>query len=118
MSAEGRAPTEDELRAAYEEELKRIRVEHVLLEHIVTMINLGMRRTGLSPGTEEERDPDQVRLAMEGVRALLPLLEQTAPGQVAQIRSALSQPKLAFVRTGGPAAATGEASAGGSPRGR
>lgn len=70
----GDQPTEEELRAAYEAELKKIRVEHVLLEQIVTMINLGMRRTGLAPGTESERDPGQVRLAIEGVRALLPLV--------------------------------------------
>jgi len=69
-------PTEEELRAAYEAELKKIRVEQVLLEHVVTLINLGMRRTGLAPGTESERDQTQVRLAIEAVRAMLPLIEQ------------------------------------------
>ena len=43
------AATEEELRAAYEAEIKKIRVEQVLLEQVVTLINLGMRRTGLSP---------------------------------------------------------------------
>lgn len=99
----GDQPSEEELRAAYEAELKKIRVEHVLLEQIVTMINLGMRRTGLAPGTESERDPDQVRLAIEGVRALLPLVEQAAPAQAAPIRDALSQLQLAYVRIGGQA---------------
>jgi hypothetical protein len=99
----GGQPTEEELRAAYEAELKKIRVEHVLLEQIVTMINLGMRRTGLAPGTESERDPEQVRLAVEGVRVLLPLVEQAAPEQAAPIRDALSQLQLAFVRIGGQA---------------
>ena len=41
-------PTEEELRAAYEEQIKQIRVEHVVLEHVVTLVNLGMRRTGLA----------------------------------------------------------------------
>lgn len=99
-------PSEEELRAAYEAEIKRLRVEHLLLEHVVTMINVGMRRTGLSPGTEDERDPTQVRLAIESVRVLMPLLEQTAPEQVGQIRSALSQLQLAFVRIGGQAPAS------------
>jgi hypothetical protein len=93
--------TEEELRAAYEAEIKRIRVEHVLLEDVVTLINLGMRRTGLSPSTEEERDPEQVRLAIEAIRALLPLIEQPAPEQAKQIRDALAQLQLAFVRIGG-----------------
>jgi hypothetical protein len=94
-------PSEEELRAAYEAELKRIRVEQILLEQVVTLINLGMRRTGLQPGTEDERDPDQVRVAIEGVRALLPLVEQAAGPQAGAIREALSQMQLAYVRIGG-----------------
>ena len=43
----GREPTEDELRAAYEAELKKIKVEQIVLEQVVSLINLGMRRTGL-----------------------------------------------------------------------
>ncbi len=108
MSAVGgegseQAPSEAELRAAYEEEIKRIRVEHVLLDHTVTLINLGMRRTGLSPGTESERDPGQVRLAIEAIRALLPMVETVAGDQAAALRDALSQLQLAYVRIGGQA---------------
>jgi hypothetical protein len=97
----GHQPTEEELRAAYEAEIKKIRVEQVVLEQVVTLINLGMRRTGLAPGTEDERDLDQVRLAIETIRVQLPLIEQTAPQQVGPIRDALSQLQLAFVRLGG-----------------
>jgi hypothetical protein len=105
MSSEPRQPSEEELRAAYEAEVKRLRVEHVLLDNVVAVINLGMRRTGLAPGTESERDPDQVRLAIETVRALLPVLEQAAPSQMGAIRDALSQLQIAFVKIGGQAAA-------------
>ena len=96
-------PSEDELRAAYEAEIKKIRVEQILLDQVVSLINLGMRRTGLGPGTEDERDLDQVRLSIESVRALLPLIEQAAPPQAAPIRDALSQLQLAYVRLGGTA---------------
>ncbi len=83
-----------------------MRVEHVLLENVVTMVNLGMRRTGLMPGTEDERDLGQVELAIESVRALMPQIEQIAPQQVAPIRDAVSQLQMAFVQAqgGGPAA--------------
>ncbi|MGI8571219.1 MAG: hypothetical protein ACR2L9_01075 [Solirubrobacteraceae bacterium] len=104
----GQQPTEEELRAAYEAEMRNLRIEHLLLEHVVAMVSLGMRRTGISPGTESERDPDQVRVAIESIRALMPLLEQNTPEQVGQIRSALSQLQLAFVKIGGQQA--GEAS--------
>jgi hypothetical protein len=112
-------PTEDELRAAYEAEIKKIRIDQILLDQVVSLINLGMRRTGLSPGTEDERDLDQVRLAIEAVRALLPLIDQTAPPQAAPIRDALSQLQLAFVRLGGaaPTGAPGAPPAGGESPG-
>jgi hypothetical protein len=104
-SSEGREPTEEELQAAYEAELKRLRVEHVLLDNVAALANLGMRRTGLAPGTESERDPAQVRIAIESIRALLPVLEQAAPSQIGAIRDAVSQLQLAFVRIGGQAPA-------------
>jgi hypothetical protein len=94
-------PSEEELRAAYEAELKKIRVEQILLEQVVTLINLGMRRTGLQPGTEDERDPAQVRIAIEAVRALMPLVEAAAGPQAGAIHEALSQMQLAYVRLGG-----------------
>ncbi len=94
-------PSEEQLRAAYEAEIKKIRVEQILLEQIVSLVNLGMRRTGLAPGTEDERDIGQVRIAIEAVRALLPLAEPAAGAQAGAIRDALSQLQLAFVRLGG-----------------
>ena len=94
-------PSEEELRAAYEAELKKIRVEQILLEQVVTLINLGMRRTGLQPGTEDERDPGQVRLAVEGIRAVLPLVEAAAGPQAGALREALSQLQLAYVQISG-----------------
>ena len=114
-------PSEQELRAAYEAELKKVRVEHVLLEQAVTLVNLGMRRTGLAPGTEDERDLEQVRMAIEGVRAVMPLVEQAAPEQAQPIRDALSQLQLAYVRLGGgkePASSGAPGSAPGSGSGQ
>jgi hypothetical protein len=116
--------TEEELRAAYEAELKKIRVDQILLENVVSLINLGMRRTGLAPGTDDERDLEQVRVAIESIRALMPIIEQTSPEQATPIREALSQLQLAFVRLGGAPAPAGAAegepggsSPGGSPTG-
>jgi hypothetical protein len=97
----GGRPTEDELRAAYEAELKQLRVEQVLLEQVVSLITLGMRRTGLAPGTEDERDLGQVRLAIDAIRALMPLVERIAAPQAGPIRDALSRLQLDYVRLGG-----------------
>ncbi len=119
MTNEPRQPTEEELRAAYEAELKRLRVEHVLLDNVAALVNLGMRRTGLVPGTEEERDPAQVRLAIEAVRGMLPVLEQAAPEQIGAIRDAVSQLQIAYVKIGGQETTTpaGGGGAGGGAEG-
>jgi hypothetical protein len=111
------APSEEELRAAYEAEIKRIRVESMLLENVVMLVNMGMRRTGLAPGTEDERDPQQVRVAVESVRALMPVLESFAPDEAGQVRDALSQLQLAYVRSGGQPGDPGEEPAAAGGRG-
>lgn len=116
MTSEPRQPSEEELRAAYEAELKRLRVEHVLLDNVAALVNLGMRRTGLVPGTEEERDPAQVRLAIEAVRAMLPVLEQSAPEQIGAIRDAVSQLQIAYVKIGGQPTTPASGGAEGPPR--
>lgn len=105
MSEQQRPPSEEELRAAYEAELKRIRVEDVLIQTVVSLVNLGGRKAGLAPGTEEERDLEQVRQAIEGARALLPLVEQQLGPDAAQVRDALSQLQMVYAQS----AATGGA---------
>ena len=95
----GRQPTEEEIRAALEEEMRRVTVDQVLLQSIVSLINLAGRRLGLAPGAEEEKDLDQVRLAVDSVRALLPLLEEkVSPQDASSIRNALSQLQMAYAR--------------------
>jgi hypothetical protein len=96
-------PNEEELRAAFEEQMKHIRVEDVVLQTIVTLINLGARRLGIAGSPEEagEADPAQAQLAIEGARALLALVDGE---QLGPIRDALSQLQMAFVQQTQPAA--------------
>jgi len=98
---QGRAPTEEELRAAYEAELKRIRVDDVIVQTIVSLLNLGGRRAGLAPGTEGERDLAQVRQAIEGARALLPLVAAELGPEAGTLRDALSQLQMAYAQLSG-----------------
>jgi hypothetical protein len=110
-----RPPTDDELAAAYEEQLKQIRVEDVLIQTLVSLLNLGGRKTGLSAGTEAERDADQVRQAVEGVRALLPVVEPLLGPDADQIREALSQLQMAYARIAGEQPAAAAPSGEGAP---
>ncbi|HKP91761.1 MAG TPA: hypothetical protein VJT75_17475 [Thermoleophilaceae bacterium] len=97
----GREPTEEELRAAYEAEIKRMRIEDIIVQTIVSLVNLGGRRAGFVPGAEDERDLDQVRLAVEGVRALLPLIEAELGPEASTIRDALAQLQMMYARASG-----------------
>jgi hypothetical protein len=97
MSDQGPSEEELQMQAALEEQMRHIRVEDVLLQTVVTLINLGARRLGLTGPPEQagETDPEQARLAIEGARALMPLV----PGDdVAPIRDALSQLQMAYVQ--------------------
>ena len=95
-------PSEEELRAALEEQMRRLRVEDVLVQTAVTLVNLAGRRLGLGGGDAAERDLDQARQAIEGARALLPLLPEDVKPTV---RDALSQLQMAYaqVAQGSPA---------------
>lgn len=88
-------PTEEELRAAMEEQLRRVTVQDVLLQTAATLVSLAGRRLGLAPEAQDERDLEQARLAIEGTRALLPLLSSEEAGAVKQ---ALSQLQVAYAR--------------------
>lgn len=109
--AEGQ-PSEEELRAALEEQMRRITVQDVLLQSVVTLINLAGRKVGLA-GDDDPKDLEQAQLAIESSRALLPFVPEE---HAAPIRDALSQVQMAYAREvqggGAPqAAAPGEAPA-------
>jgi hypothetical protein len=99
QAAQAGQPSEEELRAAYEAELSRITSADMILQSAVSLLNLGGRRLGLAPGSEGERDLAQVRDAVDGVRALLEILERSASAQeLRPLRDALSQLQMAYAR--------------------
>ena len=118
VSEQERPPTEEELRAAYEAELKKVRVEDVVIQTAVSLINLAGRKAGLAPGTEDERDPEQVHQAIEAVRALWPQIEAALGPEANQLRDALSQLQLAYARIAGEGASSpgAEPAAGEEPK--
>jgi hypothetical protein len=63
-------PSDDELLKQLEEELKTLEVSDLLVQTLYTVSSLGYRRL-----SEEGRDLEQARLAIEALRALLPVLD-------------------------------------------
>jgi hypothetical protein len=103
-----RQPSEEELRAAYEQQLKQIRVEDVLVQTVLSLINLGSLRAGLVPGNENEADPQQLRQAIDAVRALLPQVEPVLGPDARQIRDAVSRLQMEYARLAGPGGPAGQ----------
>jgi len=110
----GPEPSEEELRAAYEAELARITVTDVIAQTAVSLLNLAAQRLAPRPDAPEAAvDLEQVRDAIDGVRALLGILERRIPQEVRPLRDALSQLQLAYAAAA--KAAGGEPEAEGAP---
>ena len=98
-----RQPSEEEI-AALEAELEKLTVDDVLLQTLVTMVNLGARKLGLAapPGEQEpKRDLEQTKQAIDAARALLPLLEPRHGEELAPVKDALSRLQMAYVQLSG-----------------
>jgi len=88
---EQQQPNEEELRERIEEQLRKIRVQDLLLESVVSLINLTARRIA----KEDERDLEQARVGIEAVRAVVGLLDDQ---QAKQIRGALSEIQMLYAK--------------------
>jgi hypothetical protein len=103
-ASDAAAPSEEQLRAAYEAELSRIASVDMVLQASASLLNIGAHRLGLTggPGAQAgppaQRDLEQVRDAIDAVRGLLPVIERSAPGELRPLRDALSQLQMAYSR--------------------
>jgi hypothetical protein len=110
--------SEDEARAAQTaaaEYMKRVPIAEVVISTVQTLIELGYRRTGLVQGAADECDLPQTEVAIEALRALVPVLERLLDaGSVTAVRGEIAQLQLAYARAseGPPAESPAEAAAG------
>jgi len=77
-----------------EEEMKRVRIQDVVAQSTVSILNLAARRIA----KEDERDLEQGRVGIEAVRALVDLLE---PDAQREVRNALSQLQMMYAQEAG-----------------
>jgi hypothetical protein len=87
-------PTEEELRAQLEEEIRKVRVEDVVLQSAVSILNLSARRIAI----DEERDLDQAKVGIDAARALADLVK---PDAQPQLRQAISELQLLYAKHAG-----------------
>jgi len=85
-------PTDEQLLQQLEEELKKLKVSDLLVQTLYTVSSLGYRKL-----SEADRDLDEARLAIEALRALLPVLEGSAPDElVRDFKQVTSNLQLAY----------------------
>jgi hypothetical protein len=94
VGPEGEGPSEEELRAQLEEEIRKVRVEDVVLQSAVSILNLSARRIAM----DEERDLDQAKVGIDAARALVDLVN---PEAQPQLRQAISELQLLYAKHAG-----------------
>lgn len=99
------AADQEELQRRLEEQLRKVRVQDLLLESVVSVLNLSARRIA----KEDERDLGQARVGIEAVRAVVEMLE---PGPREQVREALAQVQMLYAREAGGGGGEPEGEAG------
>jgi hypothetical protein len=90
----GPQPTEDEMRAQLEEEIRKVRIEDLILQSVVSILNLSARRIA----KDDERDLDQAKVGIDAGRALVDLVK---PEAQPQLRQAISELQLLYAKHAG-----------------
>jgi hypothetical protein len=81
------------------EELRKLKVEDVLVNTLVHVSSIGYRRLGLTEDSRAERDLGQASLAIETMKALVPVLQGFLPGDiVAGFEEQVANLQLAYAK--------------------
>jgi hypothetical protein len=83
----------------FAEELRKLRVEDVLIQTLVTISSIGYHRLGLTEETKDDRDLAQTQLAIETMQTLTPMLEKVVPAElVRDFTSSVANLQLAYAK--------------------
>jgi hypothetical protein len=99
-------PSEDEIRAQLEEEIRQVKIEDLILQSVVSILNLSARRIA----KDDERDLDQAKVGIDAGRALVDLVK---PEAQPQLRQAISELQLLYTKHAGEETAPESGSQGG-----
>ena len=81
------------------EEFRKLRVEDVVIQTLVHISSIAYRRLGLTEQTKDDRDLPQTRLAIETMKALVPVLEQVVPAElIRDFNSSVANLQLAYAK--------------------
>jgi hypothetical protein len=93
---------EEQVARELAEELRKLKVEDVLVTVLIQISSIGYRRLGLTEDTKEDRDLGQTKLAIDTMKALTPVLAQALPAELIQdFESSVANLQLAYVKAVG-----------------
>jgi hypothetical protein len=94
-----REPTEEEIARELANELRKLKVEDVLIQTLITISSIGYRRLGLTPETKDDRNLMQAQLAIDTMRALVPVLEKVVPAElIRDFNQSVANLQLAYAK--------------------
>ncbi len=117
-AAEQLSPEQEQMLRQMEEEMRRVRVQDLVAQSVVSILNLSYRRIA----KEDERDLEQARVGIEAIRGMVDVLDEESQRE---IKNALSQVQVLYAQQAAasgepgaePPAGGGEPPAGGGPTG-
>ncbi len=98
------------MRAQLEEEIRKVRVEDVVLQSVVSILNLSARRIA----KDDERDLEQAKVGIDAGRALVDLV---SPEAQPQLRQAISELQVLYAKHAGEGSADDGEEGGDGPSG-
>jgi hypothetical protein len=94
-------PEQEQMLRQMEDEMRRVRVQDLVAQSVVSIINVSYRRIA----KEDERDLEQARIGIEAVRGLVGVLDEDSQRE---IRNALSQLQVLYAQHADEAPAPAE----------
>jgi hypothetical protein len=96
---------EEEIARELAEELRRLRIEDVLVQTLITISSIGYRRLGLTEDTKDDRDLPQAKLAIDTMTALTPVLANVVPDElIRDFNQSVASLQLAYAQAAGEGA--------------
>lgn len=96
--------SEEQVARELAEELRKLKVEDLVLSVLVQISAIGYRRLGLTEDTKEDRDLPQAKLAIDTMKALTPVLGQVVPADlIRDFESSVANLQLAYAKAAGEA---------------
>jgi hypothetical protein len=96
---------QEQLAQQLAEELRRLRVEDVVIQSLITISSIGYRRLGLTEETKDDRDLRQAKLAIDTMVALTPVLENVVPVElIREFNQSVAGLQLAYAQAAGEGA--------------